>query len=915
MSLTATLSTEPECAGRAAPGFDPSPTQNLPPAGPERSPFIIFNHEAEPDDPVGGKASPLVRLQAGPGAIPAWFAVVPAAFEASLSPLRRSRWKNLRNSADAAEFAAGLHLDAGVRSAIEMAVAASGARWYAVRSSALDEDGGEQSFAGQLESFLYVEPTAVPEKVLDVWRSGFTARLLAYRLEHGLATPPTAPAVLVQKMIEAESAGVAFAADPVSGERGVAVVAATWGIGTSLVGGECDADTFRVDRDGRLVGQQVVAKQRRQVRRPQSAMGVGWEDVPACAINRPALDDGQVAAVAALVRTCSRRLGRPQDIEWAWAAGRLYLLQSRPITSLRSLADPAGELRIWDNSNIAESYSGVTSPLTFSFARTIYENVYRQFCRLMGVPRRRVEANRELFAQMLGLIEGRIYYNLLSWYRILALLPGFALNRRFMEQMMGVKEALPPTVVVAPAGGRVADAVHVALTLVGLVVNHALLPRKIRRFRRRLDCALAPAGPALEEMRPDELVAHYHDLERQLLTRWDAPLVNDFFAMIFHGLFRRLTVSWGGDQATRLQNDLIGGAGGMISTEPAQRLRQLAQLAAAEPGLVDLLCTGGRTEIETRLPAWPGFAAAYRDYLHKFGERCLEELKLESTTLHDDPLPLLRAIGQFARRAGSAPGNPEPRPDPDRRRHAEVALDGCLRGHPLRQLVFGWILRQARARVRDRENLRFERTRLFGRVRRIFMELGRRFSAEGALADPRDVFFLTVDEVTGFVEGRTVTTDLAALADLRRREFARHRAAPPPADRFETRGMVCTGNSFRVPTRETSPTGATLTGTGCCPGVVRGRARVVLDPRSAVVESGEILVAVRTDPGWILLFPAAAGLLVEHGSLLSHSAIVARELGLPAIVAIAGLTAWVRTGDWLELNGSTGVVCKLPASP
>ena len=135
---------------------------------------------------------------------------------------------------------------------------------------------------------------------------------------------------------------------------------------------------------------------------------------------------------------------------------------------------------------------------------------------------------------------------------------------------------------------------------------------------------------------------------------------------------------------------------------------------------------------------------------------------------------------------------------------------------------------------------------------------------------------------------------------------------PAPADRFATRGAAHLGNNFRGPPGgAVPPAGDGLKGTGCCPGVVRARARVIADPRSAVIEPGEILVAKRTDPGWIMLFPSAAGLLVEHGSLLSHSAIVAREMGIPAIVAISGVTDWVQSGEWLEMDGSTGVVRKI----
>jgi pyruvate,water dikinase len=230
----------------------------------------------------------------------------------------------------------------------------------------------------------------------------------------------------------------------------------------------------------------------------------------------------------------------------------------------------------------------------------------------------------------------------------------------------------------------------------------------------------------------------------------------------------------------------------------------------------------------------------------------------------------------------------------------------------LRRLLFGWVLRNARARVRDRENLRFERTRLFGRVRLIMLELGKRFYADDLLEHPRDVFYLEVEEALGFVTGTATTTDLKGLVALRKAEFERYRQLPAPADRFETHGTVHQGNTFRDKAAPAADQGGDRRkGLGCCPGVVRGPVRVVTDPRNATLKSGEILVAERTDPGWIMLFPSAAGLLVERGSLLSHSAIVAREMGIPAVVSLAGVTRWLEDGDEVELDGSTGVVRRL----
>ena len=851
--------------------------------------YILTSREALRSPAAGGKARALAAAGRAGLPVPAWFVLSAEAHGPSLTPEVR------------AELSAAL---AGLSPNDEQ---------VAVRSSASDEDGVGHSFAGQLESFLSVAPADVPEKVMAVWRSGFTDRVVAYRREHGLNPEPRPPAVLVQRMVRARAAGVAFSADPVSGRRGVAVVSAVPGLGDVLVSGEADADTWLVDRRGAIVERRAVS-------------------------GRPILSDEQVRAVAALARDAERHFGRPQDIEWAIEAGPIsepkasavsareraegwgpasakevgvWLLQSRPITSLTDRADPDATLAIWDNSNIVESYSGVTTPLTFSFAREIYQHVYEQFCRLMGVPERVIRAREDVFRNMLGLVRGRLYYNLLNWYRVLGLLPGYQVNRRFMEQMMGVKEPLPDALseeISSGGGNRLIDAVHLTRTLAGLVVNHFTLKRRVQAFYRRLNEALAPPYPPLEDRRPDELAAHYRDLRKRLLLAWDAPLVNDFFAMMFYGVLRRLAGTWCGDRDGALQNDLIAGEGGMVSAEPALRLRRLAMLAVRDAPLLGALTTGELDSIETAIDAAPEFKREYREYLEKFGERTVNELKLESATLHDDPLPFLRAIGALGRQiagSGSAAGEASG----DRlRAEARAKTARALAGHPLRRLFFGWVLRHARTRIRDRENLRLERTRLFGRVRRIFLELGRRLHALNLLDDPRDVLYLEVDELLAFVDGRATTGDLRGLTAVRRAEFARYEREPAPDDRFETRGPIYHGHDFRRAARVTPETGDERRGLGCSPGVVRGTVRVVADPTTVDLQQRSILVAEHTDPGWIMIFPTALGVLVERGSLLSHAAIVARELGIPAVVSIPGVTRWLRDGDVVEFDGSTGVV-------
>lgn len=880
---------------------------------------IIRPGEAAAHTELGGKASALAVLDAANLPIPSWFVVSPAAFSASLSDKGRAAFRAACAAVDLSTIEnifASLQLDMQVCEELERAIAELCPRGerVAVRSSALDEDGARRSFAGQLESFLFVAPEQIAEKIVAVWRSGFSERVLAYRREHGLTPPTEPPAVLVQCMVDAEVAGVAFSADPVSGRRATAVVSALYGLGTALVSGECDADTYTVDRCGNILTRALARKE--YAYRHVCGGVIELIPVPSPLVEQSALTDDQIRAVAELVRRCERHFSCPQDIEWALADGELFLLQARPVTALVQMADPDGQRALWDNSNIAESYNGVTTPLTFSFARFAYEQVYRQMLRVLGVHEAVIQRHADTLRHMIGLIQGRIYYNLLNWYRLLALMPGFTSNRAFMEQMMGVKEGLPESIVAELAssswGERVWDRLRLFKALVTLLLSYLRLPRDIQRFYQRIDRALAPTAIELEQMRADELVAAYRSLEGQLITHWDAPLINDLFAMLFYGLVRSLAVRWCGDENGSLQNDLLSGEGGIISAEPAARVRAMARQAASHPELIKKLCHGAQAEIQRAMAELPDFLSAYQAYLDTFADRCLEELKLESATLRDDPMPLLRSIGHLAQRL-QAGGEEQASVEQTVRRRAEQRVSRILSRHPLRRLLFGWILRQARARVRERENLRFERTRVFGRVRRIFSELGRRFYALDLLEEPRDIFYLELDEALGFVTGTATTPDLKGLVSVRKAAYARFKTQAAPADRFETCGIVNHGNAFASETRQEPEDGEARRGTGCCPGVVRGRARIITDPQNAELQAGAILVAQRTDPGWIMLFPAAAGVLVERGSLLSHSAIVAREMGIPTIVGLSGVTGWLRDGDWVEMDGSSGQVRRLSA--
>jgi pyruvate,water dikinase len=885
--------------------------------------YIQRSLDSDKGGNLGGKARSLLRLARAGFSVPDFFVLTPQAFRDSLSPAQRAAFGSNADPDSLQSALADLEPASPVRRELATALQTflrSGSV-LAVRSSAADEDGREQSFAGQLKSFLCVRPQDIEHRAADVWKSAFSASVCSYHAQQGLPWPPAAPAVIVQEMIEPDAAGVAFSTDPVSGDRSVAVIASNYGLATSVVSGDADSDLHRIDRTGRIVQRQIAVKTRADRFSTTAPEGVAPAAVTDSQARRPALTDVQVRQVAEAVRRIEALFGSPQDMEWAITGGRLHILQSRPITARMLRSGDENDRQIWDNSNIVESYGGMTTPLTFSFARRAYEGVYRQFCQTMRVPGSVIAANDRIFGRMLGCIRGRVYYNLLNWYKLIAMLPGTTFNRRFMEQMMGVTERLPESAPVSALGiplhRRLRDGLRLAVSLAGLAANYLRLKPKTAAFQRRVEDALRARGPGLASATPDQLVAAFRDLELRLLTRWDAPLVNDFFTMIFSGVLGRLCERWGLDTEGSVHQALLCSGGPMLSTEPARRIAEMARLAAADGGLRRLLQQEDSPDLMRRLWRFPEFRLKLQAYLERFGERCVDELKLESATLQDNPLPLLRTIAALTEASTGKTGELRTRAAGDATPGAEARVQALLSGRPLRRWVFSWVLQHARERVRIRENLRYERTRVFGRVRTLFLELGRRFSQRGILLEPRDIFFLEIEEIFGFVQGYATSTNLKGLVSLRRQEYDEYERLEKPADRFETRGMVYHGNRFAGGNRRAGETrfdGDLRRGIGCSPGTASGKARVVMDPAAAHIEAGEILVAERTDPGWVMLFPLASGLVVERGSLLSHSAIVAREMGIPTVVGLEGATAWLRTGEPVRVDGRSGTVRKLRAN-
>lgn len=790
----------------------------------------------------------------------------------------------------------------------------------AVRSSAADEDGIHFSFAGQMESFLNVHTfDQFTCAVRGCWASLFGDRAVFYRQKCGLECWSLQIAVVVQQMIEPEVSGVIFTANPLNGNRHEMLICSAWGLGEGLVSGALAADTFVLGAEGNCIRRELADKRQTVVCHEEG----GTRSV---GLNRDrqlqsTLNESDLRKLHGLALKVQEASGRPMDIEFAVCADRIYFLQSRPVTALEDFPPTEQDnYKVWDNSNIVESYAGITTPLTFSFIRKAYFAVYCQFCGMMGVNKKTVFKNRHVFENMLGFIQGRVYYNLLNWYRLIALMPGYKYNKSFMEQMMGLQVVGAFTPGGEPNGPIKKYLVHLPRLLwVGfkMLFNHFTLGKKISAFHANFDALYSRYDSSdFGKTSVSELMEVYRRLEDEVLWRWKAPILNDFEAMVFFGLLRKLTASWLPDAAAGLHNDLLCGEGGIKSTEVTTELFHLAAKIDSDQVLKNLFLEHPPEKICRLLQSdevFSGIDKAFGVYLNKYGVRSIDEMKLESIPIKDDPTFCISVLQNYLRNGV---------PDPDKRlaqereirERAEEAVCEVLAGKKCclfvpRTWIYRWVLKNTRKAVKNRENQRFARSQAYDLTRRILRAIGDKWKTAGILDDREDIFYLEIDEIWSYIEGTSTCPDLNGLIKLRKKVFARYRTETPD-DHLETYGEVYRCSGFAQETGEIEMA-TRLEGLGCCRGVVEKEVRIVSKPDSKIRLDGEIMVARQTDPGWILLFPSIGGLIVEKGSLLSHSAIVAREMGIPTVVGVKDATKQLHDGDLVRLDGEQGVVTLL----
>ena len=870
---------------------------------------------------IGGKALGLHELKSLGINVPAWATITSSMFKQVCTSDRQMIQLLAQENIEFKEKAVLIreHLknitleDTYQKALVEVwnKISDSGRKPIAVRSSAADEDSKVLSFAGQMDSFLNIRNfPGFLNAVRNCWASLFGERAVLYRIQNKIDPWSSQIAVVVQEMIGSEISGVIFSANPLTGNTKEMMVSSTWGLGEGLVSGALDADTFILNSNGEIVKSEIAEKKQRIIYNQSGGTAAAEVEVNKQSIL--SLNKKQLKELHKMALKVQDFIGMPMDIEFGIENNIIYLLQARPITNLKKYA----EFNVWDNSNIVESYSGVTTPLTFSFIRRSYFAVYWQFCQTIGLDKKTILENTHVFENMLGLIQGRVYYNLLNWYRLVSLMPGFKYNKRFMEQMMGLHVVKDFEVGKEPSGKFEKYFIQLPRLLkVGaqMILAHMQLQRKIDEFHANFRKIYSHYSQLdYWRLTPVEMLAVYRTLEKEVLWKWKAPITNDFEAMIFYGLLKNLTIKLGLDPQGVMQNDLLCGEGGIKSTQVTTQLFYLASSIERDARLKSAFLEVSPEEALSQLKNDTSFSAVkekFEAYLKEYGVRCINEMKLESVSIKDNPVFCISTIQNYLRNTVPDPAKQEEHERAIRQK-AEDELRKKLKGQKIFMMIpklslYRWVLNNARRAIKNRENQRFCRTEAYSLIRTIMRAIGRQWKDQGIIDNAEDIFYLEIDEIWSFIEGKPACADLKKHIALRKEEFERYKTVTLP-DHIEAYGEVDI-NAIRTEAVEVSNDGL-IKGLGCCAGIVEKEVRVVLAPDTNLRLNGEIMVAKQTDPGWVVLFPLIGGLIVEKGSMLSHSAIVAREMGIPAVVGVKHATKILSSGDRVLLNGAEGTV-------
>lgn len=724
----------------------------------------------------------------------------------------------------------------------------------ALRSSMIGEDNLDASFAGLFETILGVDLSNWEVSLKKIYASMDAPRVKNYITQKNI-TDELKMAVVVQKEIKVDRSGVLFTRAPVAPTSAVAIDAA-FGMGEGVVSGHVDVDHYLITRLGEVIhgqGNKVL----------------------------------KLEEVQNLSRECLRLekiFGAPADIEWGLEKDQLYIFQIRPIT--RSFSP----LRVFADTNLSESYPGSVSPFTAAFVRRAYENVFMEAAGILGYQGDRLKMLSQHCSHLISAVDDHLYYNLEPYYAVLRSLPGGEKNIENWHKMIGgkVEGAEVPYHDTAPSR------FDLVISAIELITLSQKKKRVYPEFLRQLDNLSFSIKEDMGKLRTSRDTIEYLG---QLLDRplgFGLTIVNDLYIMIGLGKLSSRLKKMGLHEDAVI--DLLKTSHSLDSVKPLEAFDHLT-------GALSEKFFSAFEEIKTPAGFAPyqeafekldqqGFASEVKllkEFLHEFGDRSFEELKLESLPLKNDP-ELLKNLLKWGSHNKSAT-------------HA-----GKVKTQDI-ELNF-WdhkVAKFTRECIEFRESSRLWRGRFYHFIRELVIKLAEQLMREDqrfAHFGLRDFFSLNHHEWKDFAQGKISVDEVCRL--MTDRKWQSKKQNYPEFvywDEFE-----------KLPTIEhVAHTSGILKGQGVSPGVIEARALVLENPTDILGSDLDnfILVTKNTDPAWVYIMSRSKGLISEKGSMLSHTAIIGRELGIPTLVGVKGATHQIKTGDLIRIDGASGEVSVL----
>jgi rifampicin phosphotransferase len=767
----------------------------------------------------------------------------------------------------------------------------------AVRSSATCEDGALVSMAGLAESVLGARgPQALATAVRQVWASVASGRALAYLAAHGVRD--VGMGLVVQRMVEARAGGVMFTRAPDARARGVdasdeRIINVGLGLGAPVVNGIATPDVLRIDVRGRLVEAAIAHKPRATVVRAGRVSEVDVETPDA-----PALDRSQIDQLAAIATRLESLEPGPWDVEFACDSGRTWIVQARPATG-RGFPDGGDAETVWSNVNVGEALPGVATPFTWSVAGAFSETGFRRAFAALGcrVPKH---------ARLVGNVHGRVYLNLTQFMRIAAQVP--LLDPRTLVELGG-----------GGGGEELASQVQ-GVSRRGFYLRLPITASRLLKEQLRLDDDVKSFEGAAEKqwraqsaldlaiLTDDGVARRVRDIQAMLERTGTLMLTCASSTLGSHLGLKMMLERVAAADAEQLAQSLTRGIRDVESARPGMAIMHVAGLARREPEARAAI----EREQTTGLDAIPEGATrrALKSFIELYGDRAVREAELSTPRWREDARPVLRMLRAALRTDADRVDGNIARSKVEAAAEMEKLVSSL---NIVDQTIVRHLVVRAQRSARLRERMRTWVTRVLGMLREAALDADRRLLRRDAdldrdwkalvktgspLAAVPSAFCLTIDELVSSL--RSPRAELAALVRSRRAELARDQARPDPPATF-----VGTPPPVVLPPAG----GAILRGLPASPGIVEGRARVLLlESQMDELQPGEILVVHTTDVGWTPLFLVAAGVVTELGGPLSHAAVVAREFGVPSVVNVAGATRTIRGGDVLRIDGDRGIV-------